>query len=102
MKIVINKCYGGFGVSDECAKALGAEIIESPLWGTSQEFPNDKRATDYRTDSRLIELMETKGSEWCSGHYAKLAVVEIPDDVKWEIEEYDGIEWVSEVHRTWG
>jgi hypothetical protein len=27
--------------------------------------------------------------------------VDIPDDVKWEIEEYDGNEWVAEVHRTW-
>ena len=30
-----------------------------------------------------------------------LKVVEIPDDVEWEIEEYDGNEWVSEVHRCW-
>lgn len=101
MKIVINACYGGFGLSDECAEALGAEIVENPLWGTSQKFPDDNCASDYRTDNRLIELMETKGSEWCSGYCAKLKVVEIPDDVEWEIEEYDGIEWVSEVHRIW-
>jgi hypothetical protein len=28
-------------------------------------------------------------------------VVTIPDDVAWTIEEYDGNEWVAEVHRTW-
>jgi hypothetical protein len=54
-----------------------------------------------RNDPRLITLMEEKGSEWCSGDYAKLKIVEIPDDVEWEIAEYDGNEWVEEVHRTW-
>jgi hypothetical protein len=28
-------------------------------------------------------------------------VIEIPDDVEWEVEEYDGLEWVAEKHRTW-
>jgi len=27
--------------------------------------------------------------------------VEIPDDVKWHIHEYDGLEHVAEDHRTW-
>ena len=27
--------------------------------------------------------------------------VEIPDDVEWQIEEYDGTEHISEKHRTW-
>jgi len=28
-------------------------------------------------------------------------VVEIPDDIEFVIEEYDGIEWVAEKHRVW-
>ena len=31
-----------------------------------------------------------------------LKIIEIPDDVDWIIEEYDGNEWVAEKHRTWG
>jgi hypothetical protein len=27
--------------------------------------------------------------------------VDIPLDIQWTIEEYDGDEWVAEVHRTW-
>jgi len=36
-----------------------------------------------------------------AGSYCTLKVVEIPDDVQWQIEEYDGHEWVAERHRTW-
>jgi hypothetical protein len=36
-----------------------------------------------------------------NGFAADLKIVEIPDGVDWEIEEYDGNEWVAEVHRTW-
>ena len=32
---------------------------------------------------------------------AELRVIKIPDDVKWYIDEYDGMEWVAEIHRTW-
>ena len=33
--------------------------------------------------------------------YSELKVVEIPDDVEYDIQEYDGNEWVAEKHRTW-
>lgn len=101
MKIVINCCFGGFGLSDECAIALDAVIKQFGDY-FYQEFPNGKWAQDYRTDPKLIHLMETKGSKWCSGHLASLKIVEIPDDVKWEIRDYDGIETIEEVHRSWG
>lgn len=44
--------------------------------------------------------MEQLG-EAADGDYAELKVVEIPDDVQWIVEEYDGAEWVAEKHRTW-
>lgn len=55
---------------------------------------------DKRTDTKLIECIETLGKD-ASGKFAKLGIVEIPDDIDWEIEEYDGAECVSEKHRTW-
>ena len=36
-----------------------------------------------------------------NGNHANLKIVEIPGDVKWHVEEYDGNEWVAEDHRTW-
>jgi len=48
----------------------------------------------------LVAIVEAL-KERADGKYAKLKIVEIPDDVNWYIEEYDGNEWVAERHRTW-
>lgn len=53
-----------------------------------------------RDDPVLIQVVEELG-ELANGRHAELKIVEIPDDVKWQIEEYDGLEWVAEQHRTW-
>jgi hypothetical protein len=36
-----------------------------------------------------------------NGNFAELKVVEIPASVDWQIDEYDGREWIAEVHQTW-
>lgn len=53
-----------------------------------------------RTDPDLIAVVEELGDK-ADGRCARLRVVEIPDDVEWEVAEYDGMEWVAEKHRTW-
>lgn len=54
-----------------------------------------------RTDVTLIKTVEELGSEAASGSCAKLKVIEIPDGIQWEIEEYDGFESVHEKHASW-
>jgi len=54
-----------------------------------------------RNDPALVEVVEKLGSD-ANGSCANLKVVEIPDDVKWEIDEYDGSEQVHEISRKWG
>tara|TARA_Y100000310_G_scaffold61032_1_gene56316 strand:+ start:621 stop:1202 length:582 start_codon:yes stop_codon:yes gene_type:complete len=54
-----------------------------------------------RDDPILIQVVEELG-EKANGAHAELKIVEIPDDVDWIIQEYDGNEWVAEAHRTWG
>lgn len=53
-----------------------------------------------RDDPALVQVVKELG-ERSFGAHTSLSVVEIPDDVEWQIEEYDGNEWVAEKHRTW-
>ena len=53
-----------------------------------------------RDDPALVQLVE-ENAELYGGRCSQLEVVDIPDDVEWQIEEYDGNEWVAEKHRTW-
>jgi hypothetical protein len=53
-----------------------------------------------RDDPALVQVVEELGDA-AADQYAELRIAPVPDDVKWTIEEYDGKEWVAEVHRTW-
>lgn len=53
-----------------------------------------------RDDPVLVQVVRELG-EAAAGRHAELKIVEIPADVEWEIDEYDGLEWVAEKHRTW-
>lgn len=90
--IVINTCYGGFSLSkraeDEYRKLAG---IDDPKW-YSREVDRD--------DPYLVTVVRELGMG-ANGDHANLKIVEIPGDVDWQIEEYDGNEWIAEVHRTW-
>ena len=87
MKIVINKCYGGYSLSESAYKELG---LKWDNYGC--KFEGD------RTNPLLVACVEKLGDA-ASGKYAKLSVVEVPDDVAWEIADYDGIETVRELSR---
>ena len=89
MKVVVNRCWGGYGLSEAAYAELG--------------IPWDKygfQMGDDRTNPRLIAVVEKLGP-LASGLLAKLVVVEIPDGVEWEIDNYDGMERVEEKHRSW-
>ncbi len=64
----------------------------------SQQVFNERDIA--RDDPVLVKVVEEMG-ELASGKYAELKVVEIPGDVDWQIDEYDGAEWVAEKHRKW-
>jgi len=53
-----------------------------------------------RSDKDLIEVIKLFGKK-ANGTYADLNIIEIPDNVKYVIEEYDGAEWIAEKHKTW-
>ena len=101
MKIVINGCFGGFSVSKAAAvfmaergnKMAMAELAREGAWyGFGFQ--------EHRSDPDLVAAVEELGKK-ASGSYAELKVVEIPDGVEYQIEEYDGTEYIAEKHRTW-
>ncbi len=128
-KVVINTKHGGFGLSREAfiewARRKDFGIVETKrgeesffhaMWAVtyrpfSEEFEMYDRErhdghdliSDHdmnRDDPDLVAVVEEYG-EGANTRYSKLKVVEIPEDVEWEIQEYDGAEWVAEKHRTW-
>ena len=48
----------------------------------------------------LVDVVERLGKK-ANGESAELKVVEIPDGVEYEIDEYDGVESIHEKHRSW-
>ena len=77
MKLVVNKCYGGFDLSKKAEKMLGVDSYDVE-----------------RNDPKLVQIVEELGEEASSG-YAELRVVEIPDEATdFDISEYDGFETV--------
>ncbi len=53
-----------------------------------------------RNDPILAAIVEELGDA-ANGEHAKLNVVEIPDDVEYKIDDYDGRESIHEIHRSW-
>ncbi|MCG7407754.1 hypothetical protein MH117_09990 [Paenibacillus sp. ACRRX] len=80
-----------------------ARIIDScnidPLV-SRYSFVGDRDDIKLRTDPDLIEAIELLGDA-ANSIVAKLKVVEVPDGVEIEVQEYDGFEHIAEVHRIW-
>lgn len=95
-KIVINTCFGGFGLSDEA----------EAMWRAVKQVADPDGVYYYdimRDDPDLVHIVETLG-EKANSTYAQLKVVEVPTWLKekgWDIHEYDGVEHIAERHYTW-
>lgn len=112
MKVVINSEVGGFSLS-RAAVMKGRELSGNPEWGgmcIKGDTYSDGGLVeeDYgfihdikRNDPILIQVVSCL-RKMANGEHANLKVVNIPDDVDWEIHVGDsGAEWIAEKHRTW-
>ena len=137
MKVILNKCYGGFGVSQEAyelyAKKKGIEIFsyklecrnDKPIYrktdmgssiftitftkdfGDCVELSDDNSekyilelCSNHREDPVLIEVVEELGKK-ANGPFGELVVVDIPDGMEYEIDEYDGVETLHQKVKKW-
>ena len=97
LEVVINRCYGGFGISKECCERmaeLGSKVAKKKLedcdrfdgshWCGSIEIP--------RHDKRLVRAVRELGDK-ANGEFSKLEIVDfyVPD-VPYEITSDDGFE----------
>lgn len=113
-RIVINTCYGGFGLSYEGRIAY---LERAGIPYTLANQPDRERQIKQgsrimvgdreffgrnieRDDPALVSVVTELGPV-ANGNTSDLKVVEIPAGVNWQIDEYDGREWVAESHRTW-
>ena len=117
-KIVINRCFGGFSLSDAAYEKLvewGIPVRKVPsapfmapreltIFDTSGENEPPKYYALLDDQARchplLVRVVEELGKD-ASGSCSELAVVKVPEGVSWHIAEYDGLEHVAEDHRTW-
>lgn len=107
MKLLINVCYGGYGISDE-AIVLWAQKKNIALIKNTTEYGDysyymdgDKIISGHdidRDDPTIIEVFEELGSERTSGDHGQLSLVELPDGCEYELTEFDG--WES-IANTW-
>jgi hypothetical protein len=113
MKVVINKGYGGFQLTDSqfesllAIKGIEFDTKQSEFGWTNYLEKGTDNHLEFniwdidRADPALVQVVEESLQDdkgWREG----LNIVEVPEDVKWHIAEYDGNEWVAENHQTWG
>jgi hypothetical protein len=107
-KIVINIEYDYLCLTNPAMERY-IELSQRPIQivdeddGYRQHMLNDEpfHSLDIeRTDPALIQLVEETNGKCCN--LGELRVVEIPDDVEWEIFSWDNSrEEVHEKHRSW-
>lgn len=111
MKIVLNRCFGGFSISKKAAEFMannGCERAKKELEESERQdghwygfgFVKGVSGGYDRTSEHLVLAVETLGKE-ANGDLSSLVVVEIPDGIDYYIDEYDGMETVREHHRSW-
>lgn len=142
MEIVINSCFGGFGLSplaeleylkrkgktaffykqtkykhregvNEYRKVKPEEVdglfsytFTKDHGDSFSEWPKSCEEEKYydrdipRDDADLVAVVKELGDK-ASGSCSCLRIVDIPDGISWEIDEYDGMESIHETHRSW-
>jgi hypothetical protein len=102
-KVVINQCFGGFGLSAKAKqkylelKGTTGVVMKKNNWGELTAFVDGEEYYDGdmdRTDPILVQVVEELGKH-ANGAHADLTVVEIGEGVRYRISEYDGNEHIE-------
>lgn len=118
MKIAVNKCFGGFDLSEKAYERmieLGVktynnweELKENHKEGVYVVITDDSFGKYYsnfgdyknRNNNVLIQVIEELKDE-ASGSFGDIKIIDIPESIEWEIDDYDGVETIRESHMSW-
>ena len=104
MKVVINKCYGGFGISDAAVKWIREnkpcehkEIIAGEPYDSNKREIKEYNDSNYNHNSyrdcpSLVAAVESLGDR-TNGQHAELHIVDVYDNT-YSIKDYDGKETI--------
>jgi hypothetical protein len=98
MKIVINKCFGGFALSETRMSqyAIRKGVTALP---DDDDFPIQIWDIPRDDPDLVYVVQQIPEDEGICG--TDLHVIEIPDDVDWQIEDWDGCEHIVDKKRIW-
>jgi len=85
-----------FDPHSEVAFSILDNLYKMPM----SNFYDSHRDDEQRSNPDLIEVIERLG-EKANGTCARLAIEDIPDNSRYEIEEYDGMESVVPPRMSW-
>ena len=110
MKVLINKCHGGYSMSADAlsmyADKKGLKYSVKNEFLPFLELADGTSLSSYnieRNDPTLIAVFEELGDEDFSGSMSgatEVVIVEVPDGAQYKIGEYDGLEWIEQVWIT--
>lgn len=107
MEVVINRCFGGFSLSNEAIALCVQKGMTIANLADKDKKADFIKYTDggilnrddklFRTNKIVIEVVKKLGKR-ADGEFASLEIIEIPfDDTNyWEIESFDGKEKVAQ------
>lgn len=99
-RIVINRSYGGFTLTDRMQTELALKLPDVLPVDIAHGHYNRETSSSVDWSWRAHPLV-LAAVERDLANAPHLKIVQIPDGVSWEIADYDGKEWVAEIHRTW-
>jgi hypothetical protein len=123
MKVILNRKYGGFGLSQKALERLKkqgwtvtnfkedhtpidrrADLLLKPKGTTyghvSEEilyvnwWKHQENSNEFRTRPDLIALIEKLGHD-ANGKHANLQIEQVDNDYYWEVKSFDGMEKIK-------
>lgn len=100
MKVAINRCYGGFVLSDAAKGFLKGRGWSADALRRLQD-PETIDDGMLRSHGDVVEAVALLGTKGASSIYSSIELVMVPDGITYGLMNFDGMETVYEIGRIW-